>query len=264
MCLYPVYLKTQSVPVPCGKCVECRIKKSTEWSYRICLEASLYDKNCMLTLTYNEDNLPDGQTLSIRDYQLFIKRLRKHLGTKRIRYFLCGEYGDKKGRPHFHVIVFNYYPDDAYYFFTDKKGVKLYRSPTIEKLWTKGFSTVGEVTLDTAKYCALYLQKAPKDGRLKPFQRMSLKPGIGANAVLPEWLLSDKIYLQGRYIKIPRYYLELLSREGYVDLDKFKREMRKSSPDLRDIDVQKAELKMRRKKFERIFKQSIDFVKKMW
>lgn len=265
MCLNPQSFRFSYVP--CGKCVECRMKRAKEWAYRVTLESSLYLQNCMITLTYNEDNLPPGQTLSIRDYQLFLKRLRKHLEPQRIRYFLCGEYGSKNGRPHYHVIIFNYYPQDAYYFYTDQKGVDLYRSPTIEKLWNKGFVTVGNVTFDTAKYCTLYMQKPPTDGRLKPFVRMSRRPGIGFGIVDPKWLQSDKIYLNGKYIRLPRYFNIVLERQGYSELVKLNKQKR-----VRDFNYTSTrdfffnrynkvfldDIKKRREKWERIFGLPLD------
>lgn len=256
MCLNPVVIFNGKVDhvFPCGKCFECRLKKSNEWAYRIMLESSLYNQNCMITLTYNDANLPDGEALKLRDLQLFMKRLRKHLSPKKIRFFACGEYGSRKGRPHFHVIIFDFMPDDIQYFFTDKKGVKLYRSKTIENLWTLGFSTIGDVTFDTAKYCAKYMQKDIGKGK-KPFITMSKKPGIGFGAIRPEFLLSDKIYHHGRYIKLPRYFLDVLERNGH-DLSSLKRVRRSrcSGSEYASDEY----IKIRIKKLKRIFGKALD------
>lgn len=119
MCLTPIYVKGKYVA--CGNCIECQMLYSSTWAFRIGLEAQLYEHNCFITLTYNEDNRPKDDHLSKRDLQLFLKRLRKHFNNKKIRFFACGEYGDKKGRPHYHIILFNCNFEDMYFFSYDNK-----------------------------------------------------------------------------------------------------------------------------------------------
>lgn len=274
MCLYPLFVHGSLCA--CGKCMECLIAKSNEWAFRCCLEASLYKDNCCITLTYNNDFLPSNETLVKSDLQKFVKRLRKHLEPVKIRYFACGEYGSLRGRPHYHIIVFNYKPPDLVYFFTDKKGTDVFLSREIQKLWKFGFSSVVDVSLNTAKYCAKYLQKIPTDSRLKPFTVMS--KGLGFLAVDFICLDSDKIYFNGKYIKIPRYYLDRFSREGFSDKVEFLKAKRRVNAfcefsehldlqevdhktgevfDVRynyiDYDVYKIAVDERRKKFEKIF-----------
>lgn len=102
--------------IPCGNCIGCRLERSRQWAIRCLHESSLYDDNCFITLTYNEENLPYGESLNKRDFQLFMKKLRKAIAPKKIRFFACGEYGtnqdltnlDTLGRPHFHAIIFNH------------------------------------------------------------------------------------------------------------------------------------------------------------
>lgn len=205
-----------SIDLPCGKCVECERSKSIEWSYRIMNECSLYKDNCFITLTYRNNPIE----LNLRDYQLFLKRLRKKIG--KFRYFLCGEYGSKKRRPHYHLIVFGWKPQDLEYFFTDKSGCIIYQSKFLEQIWSLGFVSVGDLTLQSAKYVAKYMQKQVDYGDLKkPFIRMSLKPGIGANFIKNnlQLLNTDKIYVQGNYIKLPRYYLKVANQNGLGDLE---------------------------------------------
>lgn len=235
MCLYPLFIKGQKMPVPCGKCIECVISRSNEWAFRISNEASLYKENCFITLTYNEANLPQGGHLVKRDLQLFVKRLRKKLEPKHIRFFACGEYGSKGQRPHYHIIVFNYLPSDTSFFGYDKKHNKIFRSATIEKLWDKGFSSVGDVTFDSALYCAKYLQKLVKvDDKPKPFTLMSRKPAIGVISINSNNLLTDKIYANGKYIKLPRSYLNFIEKNGF-DISKIKVKRKKNF--LRDFGI---------------------------
>lgn len=276
MCLYPIYLK--GLTLPCGNCMECQMQHSLEWAYRCTLESSLYKQNCMLTLTYATENLPENNSVSKRDFQLFMKRLRKFLSPRKIRFFGCGEYGDLKGRPHYHIIIFGYDFEDKYLFFVDKKENNLYRSPTLEKLWTNGLSSIGEVNFNTAKYCTLYLQKKNfRDGRADPFVLMS--KGLGFAAFNPKWLDTDKIYLNGKYIKIPRYFLDKMSNSGFKTNVEVLKENRLNNCNLEykypvvfsdeekgiftdytfDYDLIKKDLEVRREKFKNIFQK--DFYK---
>lgn len=239
MCYKPIYLPFLDLFVPCGKCLECSQSVSTEWALRICLEASLYERNCCLTLTYNDAHLPDGGLLCPRDYQLFLKRLRKAIAPAKVRYFLSGEYGDKRGRPHFHVILFGYCPDDLVFKFS-RKGRDFYTSDFIQSVWayeskeptdfryrdkyydTIGHILVGMVDWHTAFYTAKYLQKLLFSNKeVPPFVRMSTRPGLGIDAFRPQWLQTDKVYFNGRTYRIPRYFYKVLDREGVV-LDEIK------------------------------------------
>ena len=89
--------------LPCGQCIGCRLARSSMWATRCVHEAQLHKQNCFITLTYNDDNLPYPPT-SIRPLQLFMKRLRKRFGAG-IRFYACGEYGEKFGRPHYHACL---------------------------------------------------------------------------------------------------------------------------------------------------------------
>lgn len=260
MCLTPqtIFKKGYLFTVGCGKCFECLQRRSTEWAYRVALESELYKQNCMITLTYNEDNLPKGGRLVKRDLQLFMKRLRKHFEPLKIRFFGCGEYGSKNGRPHYHVILFNLDFEDKFFFCKDNKGTDLYRSPTLEKLWTLGFSSIGEVNFDSAKYCAIYMQKPPKDGRPKAFTIMSRRPGIGFDAIRKQWLATDKIYYRGKYIKIPRYFLDVLSRDFLNEVEVIKNKRMETILTFNGKEQAEIEFKerlQRIKKLQKIFKE---------
>ena len=217
----PVYA-TKLVTVACGKCVECLQVYADEWSFRIMDECSCWQESCFITLTYNNEHLPEYGTLVKKDLQDFLKRLRRKLEPRRIRFFACGEYGSKGLRPHYHLIVFNWLPDDLQYWQTDRSGAEIYRSVTLESLWTFGFSSVGFVTLHTAKYCAKYMQKlnTVRDGCIKPYTVMSNRPGIGYYKVNCADLSDDRLYRDGKSIHLPRYYLKVLEKNGH-DLTDF-------------------------------------------
>lgn len=149
------------ITIPCGQCIGCRLDKSREWATRCVLESQLHPENSFITLTFNDLSLNENRSLDKADFKKFMKRLRKKMisyhkktripGTNKwkqstiknhypvghqIRYFHCGEYGDGLDRPHHHAALFNLqFPDEKYY--KTKKGVKLYRSEILEKLWSR-------------------------------------------------------------------------------------------------------------------------------
>lgn len=186
----------EEVKLPCGQCIGCRLERSRQWAIRCMHEAQLHEKNSFITLTIDPEKAHDLKrpelniTLVKRDVQLFIKRLRKQYPAKKyghIGYYYCGEYGENYGRPHYHICLFGFDFDDKTLWRTSRSGEPLYRSPTLEKLWTLGFSSIGEVTFESAAYVARYITKkisGPKadeyySGRLPEYTNMSKKPAIG-------------------------------------------------------------------------------------
>lgn len=265
MCLYPKWLESQYTFVGCGNCIECQLQKTNEWAYRIVLEARQHDKNCMITLTYNDANLPVGEALSVSDYQKFMKRLREHYAPQKIRFFCSAEYGSLKGRPHYHIILFGLDFDDKYFFCKDKKGTELFRSPTLEKLWKLGFSSITDLNYDVAKYCAKYLQKNVGNEEQPSFLRMSLRPGIGYYSIKPNYLETDKVYLDGKYIKTPRYFLNVLERAGF-DLTELKDNRLKRVDTFNTLSAKerKKQLDNRKKKLRKIFGKLVDIGSFKW
>lgn len=147
------------VKLPCGWCLQCRLEKARQWSLRCMHEASLYDDNCFVTITYNDDNLPASGSINKRDLQLFLKRLRKAVEPHKIRFFACGEYGDQLSRPHYHVLFFGYdFPDKIFWRF-NKQQQKVYRSKLLEDCWQYGYSTVGNLTKQSVDYVCRYVLK---------------------------------------------------------------------------------------------------------
>lgn len=213
MCLHPIVFDDKHLKVNCGRCLPCRIRKSEEWAARCALEAQLHDNNCMLTLTYDNEHLPSDRLVSKRDLQLFIKRLRKAIAPVKIKYFACGEYGSRFSRPHYHILIFGWRPDDLVLLSGQND---LFNSAFVFDIWKKGFVSVGlDVSAKSARYVAKYFQKNIadfEDGK-NAFLLMSNKPGIGLGAVRPEWLRSGKMYVEGRVLPLPRYFLESLSKD---------------------------------------------------
>lgn len=212
-----LYSTENKIVVACGQCFACRMNRARDWASRCVLEAKAYNENCFITLTYDPNFLPADYGLVKKDFQDFMKRLRKNTG-KKIRYYMCGEYGEKFGRPHYHAILFGYYPSDAE-FYTIRAGYNLYTSEEVSKAWQyKGFVSVGDVTYDSACYVARYINKKLTgdkadevyQGRQPPYNNMSLKPGIGASFMdkySEDIYAKDFIVIRDNLkIKPPRYF----------------------------------------------------------
>lgn len=222
--------------LPCGHCYSCGVEYSRTWASRIMLEAQHYENNCFITLTYNDIYCPPR--LSKRDVQLFIKRLRKEVSSStQIRYFLCGEYGEKSalessdgyGRPHYHAIIFGYDFPDKELLSKSKSGMMIYRSPMLERLWPFGISSIGSVSSESAQYVAKYSLKKKVSGKDSgEFVLMSRRPGIGAAGYHPSIWRTGRIYVGGKTYKAPRYFEKLAVQDNdfMFDVCKSEREIR--------------------------------------
>lgn len=218
--------------VPCGRCQGCRLDRARDWSTRIAHEASLYDDNCFVTLTYDDSHIPPKGNLCKADLQKFMKRLRKSIYPRRVRYFGCGEYGDRNKRPHYHVILFGYKPSDAWVW-RMSKGLPVWRSPSLEKLWTLGFSEFGSVTMQSGGYVARYCMKKATSNFDARYDRVdsvtgeiwevdpefmvcSTVPMIGAGWLAKfkcDVIPSDFVVIDGRKLPVPKAYRRKLSEE---------------------------------------------------
>ncbi len=215
----------------------------------------MHDYNSFITLTYNNDHLPEGGSLQKIDFQKFIRALRQKTLVK-MRYYMCGEYGGETQRPHYHAILFGYqFPDLTLW--NRRRGNQVYRSKILESIWTNGNSEIGEVTFQSAAYVARYVMKKQNGepakshyaivdrstgeitgNRIPEYTNMSLKPGIGRswydkykNDVFPEDRCVTK---DGRTYQTPRYYRELLEKEDpelYEELKKIRIEKARDNPD---------------------------------
>lgn len=188
--------------LPCGKCAYCRSINQKTWSLRLFLEAKRYENICFTTLTYNQEHCPSDYSLKPSHLQSFIKRLRYYLpkGLK-IRYFAVGEYGTRKGRPHYHILFFGL--PRVYYHY-------------VKYAWDYGMIDIDTPRNNqaTIKYVTNYVMKkigSLKEvsnyyfGRTPPFLRVS--KGMGLFFVEKMKFYVDKIkigrslYTIGRYLK---------------------------------------------------------------
>ena len=162
------------IKLPCRQCIGCRIERQAEWCVRLMHEADLYLTSLFVTLTYDKENVPRDYGLHHRDWQLFMKKLRFHFKPLKIRFFMCGEYGSKGSRPHFHAILFGLDLDDMVVWKTRTRkpavydnGILVkpaqkysyYTSETVSKIWGKGQVLIGYAGRETMNYVSGYMLK---------------------------------------------------------------------------------------------------------
>lgn len=208
--------------VPCGRCIGCKLEHSRQWAVRCVHESRLHEQNAFITLTYAPEYLPPGGTLDRDHLTKFLKRLRKRRG-KRLRYLACGEYGDKKGRAHYHLQLFGDAFIDDRRFHKMHNGNPLYRSQTLESLWPYGHSNVAGANFATAAYIAryslkkrnheqhdhIYVDKPTGVIREREYVTMSRMPGIGFDWLdqnFREVYRKDQVVINGHASGVPKAY----------------------------------------------------------
>lgn len=225
MCITPLQLKKEELTtydtyhmqqVPCGNCIECRKLRVNSWFVRLKNE---YD-NCTaaewLTLTYADENLPiteDGLiTLNYKHFQNFMKKLRRETDDKHIKYFCVGEYGTIRGRPHYHVIMFNCTSKDA-----------------IAKSWQHGEVYFGQLKDEsiyyTLKYALKRAGKVRKNDDGASLEKALMSKGIGLQFLTKKMVKFyhenvDKpiIMLGNKKLPLPRYYRDKLFTDNEKNL----------------------------------------------
>lgn len=230
MCLNPLRAEPQefgrpkfdpegTLLLPCGKCIDCKKLRATEFALRAKHEIMSNPDNIFLTLTYDEDHLNSKRVIK-DEFQKFIKKLRKQLNQK-IKYMVSHEYGGKTGRPHHHAIIFNYSPKILNFTSYSKRGHPQFNSPEISALWKQGFHTIGDANAKTAYYITSYALKATEheildeNGELiyvKDTFDCSKRTAIGY-----EYFLQNMEHIS-QTERLPRYYKTLLERFGRHDL----------------------------------------------
>lgn len=269
----------------CGGCIGCRLRHAGDWATRLVLESKFHEESWALTLTYDDDHLPENYSFSIPDAQLFHRLWRQDLRRKakregrdaeRLRFHLVTDFGDHSEaaltpfRPHAHAHYFGVSIPDMVPVKMSRGGFPLYESPTLSRLWGKGFVNFSRLTPKTAAYAARHnLRKVSGPAaaefyhRLNPVtgefvdcepERMicSLKPGLAgawfgkfASDVFP----SDCLHLNGQEVPVPRYFDRQLkgkfnvpgSKEVFVET-RFGPEFSKrlSRDDFHDVRVARA------------------------
>lgn len=233
-----------TVRIPCGKCLGCRMDYAKIWANRCMLEAKSFKDNYFITLTYNDECIPikNGlHTLEPKDLQDFFKRIRRyweyHYNWKKtennpgIRFYACGEYGDRTQRPHYHALIFNMPIPDKKPLFKNYQEDQIFTSKIIEEIWGKGIISIGRLSWETCAYTARYVMKKQKGmdhkyfkdkGIVPEFVRMSRKPGIGFTYYennKDKIYETDEIFLSDgkgnvRTAKPPKYFDSLYELEN--------------------------------------------------
>lgn len=230
-CHYPMYLTTNKgnkVAVRCGRCKPCLVRKRTDKFIRLNEHSKDFKYTSFVTLTYDDEHLKWGlnPTLCKRDFQLFMKRLRKMLGTFKISYYVVGEYGTRYQRPHYHMIIFGLSRKACYKF--------------IGLTWQNGLIHVGQLTERSINYVCKYhlLRGYNPEGTEKCFSLSSHYLGKSYVDKMTSWHNQD---LHNRYfyqyynfkLALPEYYKNKIYNPRIKELivEKLKEKMRETEED---------------------------------
>lgn len=236
--------RTAVIRLPCGQCIYCRLNHSREHAICCVHEASLYESNCFLTLTYSPERLPPLGTLNKKHFQDFMKRFRSKYAPREIRVLYCGEYGDKGSRPHYHACVFNFDFSDKEVIGSNFNDDKYYKSKELEDLWGHGFCLIGELTFESAAYVARYtLKKKRGPGSEFDYMVVDENSGFVVGERTPEfahmsqsigrgWFEKfksdvyplDEVIVRGVKMRPPKRYDRFLEKTDPQLLEKIKRE----------------------------------------
>lgn len=238
---HPPTRSSVGILLPCGRCLGCALEKARQWAVRCVHESQMHDQSSFITLTYAPEFLPDYGSLVKEHFTLFMKRLRRAIEPYKIKFFMCGEYGDEGQRPHYHALIFGYS-------FADRKlhsvrdGVSLYTSELLSQLWPYGFSTCGDISINSASYVARYTLKKIKakddeeemdadnfSGQLPEYVNMS-RGGRAGKGLAYSWYTQfqsdvfpcDNVVVKGKIGKPPRYYDKQFELDNIDEFDKIK------------------------------------------
>lgn len=231
-----------AIDIPCGRCIGCRLDYSRQWADRCMLELKEHKQSWFCTFTYDPEHLPinyrvneetgevsNAATLCKRDFQLFMKRLRKQYEANghdnHIMYFCAGEYGDTTFRPHYHAIIFGLDLDDLKVYKRTADGYIYYNSDFLQSVWQKGQVVITDVTWDTCAYTARYIMKKQYGSASEIYEKyniqpeftlMSRRPAIGRkyydehkNVIFDTDLIFIGTDKGSHSIKPPKYYRRL-------------------------------------------------------
>lgn len=219
------------ISVPCGKCARCIQRRKMEWSFRMLTELQEAKTAYFVTLTYAPETAPYNKygvkELRLDDLQKYFKRLR--INTKRsnkksiitlehlknnltendkIKYYAAGEYGEERGRPHYHAIIFNA------------------STTEIRKAWPHGNVDIGEANEASINYLMKYLDKrlGQKQDKRKTAEFNTMSEGIGKSYIkkMKAWHKQnlDVLYVRmknGILVPMPRYLRKQIFTKDEMD-----------------------------------------------
>lgn len=170
------------------------------------------------------------------------QKQKKFLAPYQQKFYMCGEYGDKTARPHYHAIIFGVEFEDKK-LYKIENGQRLYNSETLSRLWPDGFAVIGNVTFESAAYVARYIMKKqtgkaaedyytcmhPETGEIlkkqPEYNRMSNRNAIGRDwydSFKGDLYPKDYVTFQGKKFKVPKYYDKLYEKENPFEYDEIK------------------------------------------
>lgn len=178
----------QEIQLPCGQCMECRLRRARDWSLRLIREKKEWPYSYFITLTYDEEHLhrvlsldhATGEVIEIstlvkKDMQDFLKRYRYYFGN--IKFFQAGEYGEISQRRHHHMIVFQEKPiEDMQFMFYNREKQPIYKSEQIQSIWGHGIISIGEVTVESAGYVRRYITKKQTGNGKRMYEELGIEP----------------------------------------------------------------------------------------
>lgn len=222
MCISPTILPDHG-PVACRYCWQCLENRKNDFAGRCIAEQETSDGVLAVTLTYGGgDDNPNAAILVYKDFQDFLKRLRK-AGYK-VRYIVAGEYGEKKGRAHWHAVLFfkGKVPkvdiNDPYYMWTEGKA----------NFWPHGFSYFQHAEHDGFYYLLKYAVKEVGSDDVYHLA-MSKKPPLGdawvkdyAQFHVDQGLAPKSYKYQFNHVRrkdgtIREYMMQGKTRENFMD-----------------------------------------------
>jgi hypothetical protein len=246
--------KDRSMLMECGQCLGCRMKKSSDWTTRVMLEAKFHTFCWFVTLTYSDKHLPEDYSCHVKHLQAFHHRLRKWLERRakaekrppdRLRFHTVSDYGAEFWRPHYHGSYFGFDIPDRVPAEPSKNGHAQWQSEELSALWGMGIVVFSPLTREAAGYCARHnLDKVTGAGAAAHYHRLNLVTGEFV-WVEPEFMIcsrgpgighrffeeferdifpSDFLVSDGKKIPIPRYYARLVKeRDKANEADEFGR-----------------------------------------
>lgn len=222
------------------------MRRQRDWALRMTHESVTHTQSCFITLTYDEEHLPEDGGLRVKDWQDFAKRMRKGLGP--FRFFHCGEYGDQFGRPHYHAAIFGQDFRKDRTSWKSRNGTPSWRSEALRELWGHGDVEIADLTFGSAAYVAGYIVKkiTGEEGKTvyrrcdertgeswpvaPPYATMSRRPGLGRafyDRFKSDLYPSDFCVSDGRKYPVPEYYDKLLEEDDPEMMERVRRKRAK-------------------------------------
>ena len=198
MCTAPNMLSDGSL-VACRKCEQCKDHRTLDWVGRCIAESKTCVAATSITLTYGRDehgNVSHARAaiLSYSDVQKYFKQLRNR--GYPCRYFVTGEMGSKKGRAHWHGIIFwqekvpismTDYGNNAWNAWNPAMPVERaieWEKRFFEPCWPHGYSHWEPVReghmRGSIAYACKYIHKDVNDAASQSKLAMSKRPPLGA------------------------------------------------------------------------------------